>query len=236
MKTTLFIALSLWALSISYEAHSQQSIKKIESGKDLEDFTTLGQQYLFAEFEEGTVLKKDGSYARGKMNYNLVVGEMQFIDPQKEEVLALAEITNVAAVSILGRFFVPFSSKGEFLEILTDGTGSLGVKRRTVARPYGKEGAYGTINTSSSIESIQTVTSDGKPETISVSDYKLITSQSLYYLLTNGKSKLILNKKTILNAYPKSTHSQIELFITEGNIDLRKEDDLIALIDFCNQL
>ena len=237
MKTMIFTLLLLLGLPVHSYARSQQDLKKIESGTDVEQMASQEQLYLFQNFEDGVVIKKNGAFARGKLNYNLVVGQMQFIDPATEERLALADIATVATVSISGRSFIPLSARGEFLEILVDGANSLGVKRRTITRTYGKEGAYGVIHTSASIESVQTLPLSERPaEAFSVSNYQLISSQSLFYLVTNGKRKLIQNKKTILNAYPKSVRPQIDQYISDSNIDLRNEQELITLINFCNLL
>ena len=236
MNKVIYTLLLLTGLSIQLHAQSQRTVQKIESGTNLEQFTSSLQQYLFQEFEDCIVMYNDSSFSRGKMNYNLVVGEMQFLVPNSEQVLALSNIGDIATVTIAGRVFVPFSKGGEFLEILVDGTSALAIKRRTVATPYGKEGAYGTISSTTSIESINAVSYDGKQQNISVSDYKLIESKTLFYIVANGKKLQIAGKKTILNSYPKNFHTRIDQFITANKINLRNEADLVKLIKYCNIL
>jgi hypothetical protein len=59
------------------------------------------------------------------------MGEMQFIQPNTGEVLALADISDVMRVSIGKRQFVPVGGGSEFMELLTTkGDVSLGLKRK----------------------------------------------------------------------------------------------------------
>jgi hypothetical protein len=232
------ICILLLLTSFSIRSYAQQGkIINVESGKNLENFTSQEYRYLFENFENGTVLFNNGSVGQGKMNYNLLVGEMQFIDSKTEEILALANVQDVTAVSIAGRMFIPFSTKSnEFMEILLDGDLSLTIKRKTTAVPYGKAGAYGTVNTSAAITSVSSIDYDVKRESLSVSEYQQISIQTDYYLVSTGKHILITTKKTILDAIPKNKRPQIEQYMADRNLNLKEEQDLIKLIEYCNQL
>ena len=230
--TLLLIA----GISIQLCAQSSKVVHKVESGANLEELVSPVQQYLFQDFEDCMVMYNDSSWSRGKMNYNLVVGEMQFFMPKSKEILALSNIEDVASITIAGRVFVPLPKGKEFMEIIVKGINSLAVKRRTVVTPYGKQGAYGTINSTSSVESISAMSYDGRRQDLSVSDYSLIELKTVFYLVIKEKKQQIVGKKTILNAYPKEIRTQIFQFITENKINLKNETDLIKLIKYCNKL
>jgi hypothetical protein len=52
--------------------------KIIHAGDNLSDYFT----YRFPSFEEATVLFKNGGTLKYKMNFNMLLFSMQFIDPQ----------------------------------------------------------------------------------------------------------------------------------------------------------
>lgn len=230
------IAFSLFLSGLTIQIHGQ--VIRTLSGQNMEDLTSRNQQFLFQDFTDGSVLYKNGSSARGKMNYNLVVGELRFIDPANGQQMALANPGDVVLVAISGRHFIPLSKSGEFLEIIENGTVALAVRRKTIAQHYGKEGAYGTINTASSIETINTVSdgSTGKTENISTVDYQTLSTTETYYLVVNGKPQLISNKKSLLNAYQKGIRPLIEQYMTDANVSVKDEQTLIMLTKYGNTL
>ena len=237
MKKIIYPLLLVACLTMQLHAQSRQEIKKIEAGQNLEQYVSSELLYIFEDFEDGAIVYNNGAGSRGKLNYNLLIGEMQFIDPVTNEILSLANVREVSAVSIAKRFFVPFHIyNGEFMEVLAEGTNWLAVKRKTIAIPYGKEGPYGAVFANSSIESVQNISHSGMQYNIPVSNYQSISSQKLYYLVYNGKETLVKNEKSILNTYPRSQRPIIEQFIKDNNIDTKEEADLVRLIHFCNQL
>lgn len=56
--------------------------------------------YTNAEFRLCTIALKNGTSAFVKVNYNSVLGEMQFINPQKGDTISLAEEKNIKFVAI----------------------------------------------------------------------------------------------------------------------------------------
>src|ERR1035437_2784726 len=129
MKTKFHYTLIIACLLFSNLAYSQTK-------SDLIFDTT---SYLLPKFTDGIMKMKDGNLAGGKLNYNTVLDEMQFIS-DKNEILSVADPSAVAQVTIGDRKF--YYLKNYFFELVADGNILL-FSRIHVKRFEEKIGAYG---------------------------------------------------------------------------------------------
>lgn len=166
--------------------------------------TTSNSPLLFPQFIDGIITLKDGTVCSGKLNYDTSIDEMQFIGT-KNEILSFAEPEKVAKVVIANRTFIHV--KNFFVEILTEGPVSLCLKvhQKRIAE---KIGAYGGTSSTSSIESLTTVKlSDGTMTKLSPNEKVTFQMESLFYLMYNGKIKLILNQNDLFKYF--SSHKEL---------------------------
>ena len=210
-----------------------RQIVEASSGEDLTRKASVQIQFLFPEFTGGDVYYK-GNKASGNLNYNMLLGEMQFLE--NNQVLALANVKDVMVVDINNRKFYPFNDKEFTEELMSTGAHRLRVRRKGTAAQYSKKGAYGTTSSTSSITSYSSIVSDGRQFDLNVKEEVLISLNCYYYLVgTNGKYVLIKNIKTFTKVFP-SHQTQIEEFVKENRTRFDHEDDLKALLEFCSKL
>jgi len=226
---------TLWILLLFPGWISAQNRQVIEakSGDELTQKISAQIQFLFPEFTDGDVYFK-GNNIKVKLNYNMLLGEMQFIE--KNQVMALANAKDVLMIIIGNRKFYPFNNN-EFVEELTSiSKYQLMVKRSGNVIPHSKKGAYGMETSTSSITSISSIGADNRQYNLDVQEKVLITVKYYYYLLgTNGKYILIKNVKTFTKQFP-SHRAQIEAFVKERKIKFDNEDDLKSLLEYCSNL
>ena len=215
----------------------ERLIIEASSNTNLADKLSTQMQYIFPEFTDGQVFFFKASAGTGKLNYNMLIGEMQFLDNDKE-VMAL-EAKNISAVNINNRSFFPYKGNEFAEELLSTGKYKLLVRRKGNVAPFAKKGAYGTSSSTSSITSItsySSVNTGGQNYDLSVANDVLITVRYFYYLLgENGKYTQIMNTKTFTKLFP-ALRTQIETFVKEQKIRFDKEDDLKKLFAFCSGL
>lgn len=211
----------------------EKQIIEATTDKDLSGKVAAQIQYLFPEFTDGQVFFIKSSQGNGKLNYNMLVGEMQFLD--NDEVLALVA-KDVAMVNINNRMFFPYKGNEFSEELLSLDKYKLRVRRKGNVAPYAKKGAYGTSSSTSSITSYSSVSDNGQQYNLSVANDILITVKYYYYLVgENGKYTLITNAKTFTKQFP-AFRAQIEAFVKENKIRFDKEDDLKRLLTYCSGL
>ena len=177
--------LLLWLSFPVWVSAQNRQIVEAASGEDLSTKVSTQIQYVFPEFTAGDVFYA-GYKGSGKLNYNMLLGEMQF--EEKNQVLSLANVKDVIMVNIGNRKFYPFNDKEFAEEILTTGKLNLRVRYRGNAAQHSKKGAYGTSSSTSSITSYSSISSDNRQYSLTVSENVLVTVNYFYYLAgTNGK-------------------------------------------------
>ena len=212
-----------------------RQIVEAASGEDLTKIVSAQFQFLFPEFTDGDVFFAGSPKGSGKLNYNMLLGEMQFME--KDRVLALANVKDVTVVNIDNRKFYPFSGGKEFTEeIMTADKVKLHVRRKGNATQHSKKGAYGTSSSTSSITSYSSLYSDNQQYNLAVVENTLITLNNFYYLVgSNNKYVLIKNSKAFTKLFP-AYRAQIDAFVKEHKTRFNNEADLKALLDYCSKL
>ena len=206
------------------------------SGENLNEKISNQMQYLFPDFTDGYVFYKGMPQISGKLNYNMLIGEMHFIDANNK-ILALSNVSDVLMISIGDRKFYHHSDEEFVEELLLDDKLQLLIKRNGNVASHGKKGAFGMSSSTTSITSYSGINNseNNTYSNISVVEDVIITLNNTYYLSVNNKRIQIINQKTFTKQFSKYK-TQIEKFVKEQNIRFDNEEDLKTLIKYCNTL
>ena len=221
----------IWLLfSVVVSAQNRQ-IVEAAAGEDLSQKVSTQFQFLFPEFTIGDVFYK-GHKGSGMLNYNMLHGEMQFME--NKQVMALDNIKDVVAIHINNRKFYPFNEKEFTEELLSAGQYQLRVRRRGNVAKYSKKGAYGIDSSTSAITSYSSFQIDSRHYDMTVNEKVLVSLNYFYYLVgANGKHTLIKNVKSFTKQFP-AHRTQIEDFVKERHIRFDSEENLKALLEYCS--
>ena len=222
----LFMLLSGWANAQNKE------IVEAKSGEKLDDKISTHMQYLLPEFTDGYVFLKGMPQSPEKLNYNMLHGEMHFINPENM-VLAVGNISDVIMITIAGRKFFPYNNSEFVEELLATNKMQLQVRRKGNIASYSKKGAYGTNSSTSSITSINSFDDSNRTYNIDVTENVMVSLHNFYYLVVKGKRIQIKNQKTFTKQFPKHV-TQIETFVKKQNIRFDNEENLKELVNYCS--
>ncbi|MDR0661180.1 MAG: hypothetical protein LBG19_10370 [Prevotellaceae bacterium] len=235
MKKT-YILLFCLIININLNGQIKTQSLEVANGEILNEIVETKIQYAFEEFvDNGSVIYKNGVISKGKLNYNYLLAEMQFINPSTNEIFALANVSDVSMIVINNRRFLPLGKGGKFVELLSKGNISLAVNRDAKALSIGQTGVYGSVSPTSSITAINHLSVDNSSHSLKVKNNICITVNNYYYLYTNGKLTFIKGIKTFSKISSKS-EVEVNKFVEDNKIDFKKEADLIKLTEYCNQL
>jgi len=230
MKKWIFLYL---LISVSAWTNAQnREVIEASSGEDLNKKVSI--QYLFPEFTDGYVFYAGLPRGSGKMNYNMLLGEMQFMDSENK-IFTLDNIPDVQMVRIGSRKFYPYDNKEFVEELLVAGKIQLQIRRRGNVASHSKKGAYGMSSSTSAITSYNSIDGTDRMYNLAVVENVMITLNNFYYLVINNKRTQIKNQKTFLNQFTKHK-LQIETFIKEQNIRFDSEEDLKTLVKYCSTI
>lgn len=235
MKKYLFL-IAFLPLATTNGLHAQTINKTVDlsAGDTVDNVLNNSLKYAFKEFTDGTVIYKDGK-AAGKLNYNYLNNEMQFIEPQTSRMQAVANVDNITMIIIDNRRFVPSGNKSEFIELITEGSNMLGVKRKINIKNYGTSGPYGS-NSYSSLDGENNFMVNSSQTKTTSSSVKKIFDETLYYLVAGDEKNLIKGVKTFTKSYGKDNADKIKKYAEDNNINFNKEEDLIKMIQYCEAL
>ena len=230
MKKYLFLLLLIPVLVSAQTRHVVEAV----AGEDLSQVVSPQMQFLFPEFTHGDVFYK-GFKSSGKLNYNMLLGEMQFLE--NDQVMSLANVKDIVLLKIDDRRFHPFNERGEFTEeLMSTDKCQLRVRRKGNVAQHSKKGAYGMDTSTSSLTSYTSIGVDNRQYELTISEKVLISLNNFYYLVgTNGKYILIKNVKAFTKQFP-AHRAQIEKFAKDQRIRFDNEDDLKTLLEFCSNL
>ena len=204
-------------------------------------FAQNGQQritishYVFPEFIQGKVLKKQGGSNNVLLNYNTLTREMIF--DQNGYRFALSELNNIDTVYIADKKFVPVDSA--FYEVIpTRSKISLYINHiSSVSSPGVSDGYGSTGNASAAVALSSLVNSSGgsNPGGRAIynlklpNEYKVIPKVEFYLKRGNGFIK-VNGIKQVMKALPEKAQA-IEKYVDDTHSKLNNQKSLVDLFN-----
>lgn len=229
------LSLTLFAfilLLTSIEA--QKSIERIEikgGSSAWENF--FKEIYLYPDFQKGTVEYKNGRAFAGKLNYNKVLGTIQFID-EKDDTLSMNNEESIKGIKIGDHEFF-YISPDCYEELKDGGRFKLVKNERIRIADKQKIGGLGISNSTGTIESVDRIDTRMTYNQIDINEKLLLSKTIKFYLETDDRVLVPASKKNILGMFPN--HEEIiKEYIRKNNIDFSREDHLAELTGYLSNL
>ena len=213
-------------LVIQVSLHAQQG-KTIflKSGQSSVDVLKFNDIYQYPVFKKGLVEFVNGLKANVLLNYNLLLGEMDFID-KKNDTLSLADAENLKWIIIENDTF--YYNEIYIQSLASHGAVKVGKSQEWKVIRTDQLGAFGQKVLTSNINF--EYLGERRHEKLTVKEDVNIALKSEFYISSKNKFQP-LNKKNLLKQFPKSD-KKISAFMNQENISLDNEADLIQLFDF----
>jgi hypothetical protein len=181
-----------------------------------------GSPYLTDDFVPGTMETLNGTVIDGmKYRYNIYNDEMQFIigtdtaSINKPLAVRSIEMDHKKFVYEVYRVSEQAVAAGYF-EMVINGDMSLLFRRQMELEYDNYVPNYGGGG--------------------GTKEFMLKNDNSLYVKLHDGAARRVYNRKDFLEAIPPDLHSRVKQFIKENRISVRKQEDLMALVNYYNSL
>ncbi|HBI81025.1 MAG TPA: hypothetical protein DDY04_03525 [Bacteroidales bacterium] len=234
MKTNCFAVLLGALILITPYAKSQEKINATVTQGENSSTLSPDKNYvlLYENPTEGRITFKNNTFAKAKLNIDLLRSEVLFLSPEK----ILTPLANQDQISYfnIGKDLFFKSSYGIVQVIANIKDVQLGIVRGFKPVNVEKEGAYGMTSSTSSIQQISSIL-ETSPNIYATS---LTVKQKVdlgyfekYYLISNGKY-LIANNKNFSKVF-KIKKKELDEFTVKESIDFSDKDDLIELMNFC---
>lgn len=227
----IFSLVAAFTVAITLNAQLTERIV-VKAGDNIAEAMGPAGYFRFPKFTEGILVLKNGLKSRGAFNYNIMNGEMQYID-SKGDTMAIAVPEDIAEITVGENTRFIYANKS-YLEILSSAPQAKLAKKLKVTVENDKKGGYGQSSQTSSQDQYTQFTSDSRVVYLS---YDLaLTKRISYYWLDNKNDPQPATKKNALRLVVKDNQGKLETFIEENKINFTKDEDLRKLLTFAGSL
>jgi hypothetical protein len=238
-KLSILITLMIIVLSSMAQTQPRSfTFQSTDSPVNVEKETSFHFQFLFDEFQPGTIYYRNGRTAKIDLNYNILLDAVQY--NQNEKLLSLFA-NQLDSVVISGKKLIPYENNSFAEEIDLEG-GRLIVRRSIdISSETIVTGGYGQVirtSTIRNVESRQLVNALGisHSPTLANPNNNLIEVSMRYnelYVLVRPQEEDIdiNNRREVSRAFPEH-RQKINNFIRQNNTDFRSADSVKELASF----
>jgi len=213
-------------------AHAQDSTIIIKAGTSFNESVSITDLYEYPQFVYGKVFFRFGDSTGGRLNYNRLLDQMQFID-LKGDTLNIAYPGTIKFIRINNDLF--YYDNGYIKLIKGNNTIKLATKQTLKVAGKNKIGAYDMASPGSAIDSYSSLTIDHKNYNLTPREDITLTKKTEYYFGDKYNHFVLANKKNILRLYSKQ-EGTVTAYLKENNIDFNNPEDLEKLFQYLSNL
>lgn len=227
MKPVVFII--LFCFIIYSDLFSQNEKHIVNGNDDIDSSIAATDKFHYPSFITGRVVFRDGNVSMGPLNYNLLVGEMQFINAGGDT-LALADEGTIKYISVDKDSFFYDNVYLQFV----DGNSSAKLAKHEKMNLAGikKSGAFGTATSGGGIETYSSINTGTRTASLTEKKEMIFITKTSFYIGDTYYHFLPATKKNVLRMFGKK--NEIENFIETNKTSFNKVEDLKKLIAFLN--
>ena len=233
MKGAVFLA--VMGFSACSLLAQDADLFRVKSGETVEETIPVVQQYRYATFRNGNVSFYNGSTATARLNYNILLGEMQFIDITGDT-LSLAEEHTIRYIRIGENTFY-YDPRYGYVEVVAEYPAvRLGRQPSFLAVLKEKKSAYGQSTGVSSIRSYNSyATGNSRLQKLDPKGDVLVAKQVTYFLVDHNHRIHRASKSSLMKLFSHQKRA-IGDYLKAEAIDFDQEEDLRQLLQFCSAL
>lgn len=197
MKRAMFpVVISL--LSLSDVLAQESKLIKIKAGEDIQTAVSFADKYRYPQFKNGTVSFFTGATTAGKLNYNLLLGEMHFISPSGDT-LSLANESTIKEIKIGENQFY-YDPKNGYLEVKADYQSiKLAIKQLFRVAGIEKIGGYQQSSAVSSIKNYSMIANgNSSVKRLEAKGDIVLSKEKLYFFIDQNNRFYKANKSNLL--------------------------------------
>lgn len=189
--------------------------------------------YLFNEFKEALVYYKDSRVFKVPMNYNLVIGQFQFIDKKDgDKVKEFSEPEMVVSIKIEDKTYLP--TEGGATEVLQFDP-EIYVQYKGTTKTGGKDLPYGGRSETASVENYSRLYGTGTSNQLNTESVILTSVYKVYHIKIKKSKKSFSSEKQFLKIFKKQKE-EIKQYIEEKQVDFNSIPQVIGLCNYAYSL
>jgi hypothetical protein len=215
---------NLWA--------QEPTLVTIKTGTRIRDVIPLSDILLHPQFISGNVFFRNGSVATGKMNYNSLIDQMLFIDPNGDT-LALKDEKTIKFITLGKDTF--YYADGFVRLVASNSVVKLAEKKIWELADVRKIGSHNRPATTFAVTPLGKLTDGfGRTYDLVTDEEWLLRKQPRYYFGDTYDRFLPAGKNNLLSFFPKMQNA-LANYLKENKVNFHKKDDLEKIAQFLAQ-
>jgi hypothetical protein len=234
MKMLLY-ALLCSTLSSSLLYAQTSGTFRLSSEEEIEQAIPASVRYRFPQFRQGSIDYHSGKKASARLNYSLLLEEMQFITITGDT-MTLADEQLIRQISVGDTKFF-YGERSGFVETIASYSPlQLAVHQKFTTVNAEKMGAYDQSSAVSSIKVYHTYIGDGgQRQSLEMKGDLVLAIESEFYFVDKNNRTYKAGKSALKKIFPENKQSIVG-YIKSEKVDFNNEDDLRKLLAYCSQL
>ncbi len=217
----------LVCLFICSKIAAQKNKVVVSGNNDIAAATPDSVKYSYPGFVFGKVYFRDGSVGASMLNYNLLLGEMQFINPSGDT-LSLANEITIQYVTINEDTF--YYDKA-YLKLITENKKAKLAKNEKLSLSDIKKGsAYDSYTSLGGIENVTSLNLGSRMVNLTDNKQMIFTLHRALYISDAYNHFVPATMKNLRKLFGKN--KDLDTYLSEHKVDFAKEADLKALVEF----
>ena len=224
--------LPLSVLVCCLSTQAQDSTITIKAGTSFNESVLTTDLYEYPQFVYGKVFFRPGDSSAGRLNYNRLIDQMQFID-FKGDTLNIAYPGTIKFIRINNDLF--YYDNG-YVKLIKDNNAiKLAAKQTLKVSGKNKIGAYNMASPGSAIDSYSSLNIDHRNYNLTPREDITLLKKAEYYFGDKYNHFVLANKKNILRMYSKQERA-VTAYLKENNVDFNNREDLEKLLQYLTSL
>jgi len=195
------------------------------------DSTSNMKQFLFPDFSTGVARMKTGGNISAKMNYNMLTERMTFY--QNGKMMDLAKPQDVDTILLMDKKFAYID--GAFYEVLLNAPIALFIQHKSDLVSAGRIGAYGTTSQTLPPTSVRKLYTEDNTYNMKLPEEFKVTPSPINWVRIDNEIYKFFTERQFLKLFP-AIENELKQFINQSKISMKDPDDLIKLVEYCNEL
>jgi hypothetical protein len=223
--------LSLFSLFFVLANAQQKKVFVVKAGEVVTQAIPFHELYSYPSFVNGMVYFRSGESSTGRLNYNILTSEMDFVDANGDT-LALADEPLVRMIVIAKDSF--FFNNGYFKLIASSNQFKLGKRDVFTTAKIEKTGAYDQPMPAG-IDTYDGFSNGNHVTKLVVKQNVTLVKETAYYFGNKNNEFLPANRKNLLKSFAKQ-EKDLQKYLNNNEVNFTKEEDLIKVVNYLQAL
>jgi hypothetical protein len=190
------------------------------------DYFPVKERYRYPDFSDGQLVFKNGKTYSGRFNYNILLGEMEFL--QSRDTLSIINKKDISFIVVARDTF--FYDNG-YIELISGGPVKVGLMQNIKLKEIQRKGAFGMTNRNSSIDAYNSMSLMGNFYELIPNEDWVFQKTEKYYFSASAYGFVQFNKKNVIEAFPQKEDA-VKAYLKSNRVDFDSRKDLFRLADY----